>query len=140
MTRMSFAQPVVIKMGNVFATRHGAMPGHMTRVQEHLTRVIANNTNGEVVWEVLEGKRPDIPPFIMPSMTAKGDVIQATNVPAFFFPKVPEMMIQSIPFLFTGAEHSRRFSTSEPARWMAEKIEKAYGVKVLGYSLNFLPV
>ena len=130
---LSFAQPVVIKMGNVFATRHGAMPGHMTRVQEHLTRVIANNTNGEVVWEVLEGKRPDIPPFIMPSMTAKGDVIQATNVPAFFFPKVPEMMIQSIPFLFTGAEHSRRFSTSEPARWMAEKIEKAYGVKVLGF-------
>ena len=53
---LSFAQPVVIKMGNVFATRHGAMPGHMTRVQEHLTRVIANNTNGEVVWESARGQ------------------------------------------------------------------------------------
>ncbi len=133
MASFASAQPVVIKMGNVLSTRHGVMPGHMIRVQQHLARMIEKNTNGEVVWEVLEGKRPDIPPFTMPSMTAKGDVIQATNVPAFFFPKVPEMMIQSIPFLFSGAEHSRRFATSEPARWMADKVEKAYGVKVLGF-------
>jgi len=127
------AQPIVIKMGNVLSTRHGVMPGHMIRVQQHLARRIQENTNGEVIWEVLEGKRADIPPFTMPAMTAKGDVIQATNVPAFFFPRVPEMMIQSIPFLFTGAEHSRRFATSEPARWMAEKVEHAYDVKVLGF-------
>ncbi len=44
-------------------------------------------------------------------------------------------MIQSIPFLFEGAEHSRRFVRSEPARWMAGKIEKAYDVKVLGFFL-----
>lgn len=130
---VALAQPVVIKMGNVLSDRPGVMPGHMIRVQQYLSRAIEDNTNGEVVWEVLEGKRPDIPPFTMPSMTAKGDVIQATNVPAFFFPKVPEMMIQSIPFLFTGAEHSRRFPTSEPARWMADKVEKAYEVKVLGF-------
>lgn len=130
---LAVAQPVVIKMGNVLSDRPGVMPGHMIRVQRHLARGIEKNTDGGVIWEVLEGKRADIPPFIMPSMTAEGDVIQATNVPAFFFPKVPEMMVQSIPFLFTGAEHSRRFPTSEPARWMAAKVEEAYGVKVLGF-------
>jgi TRAP-type C4-dicarboxylate transport system substrate-binding protein len=129
------AEPVVIKMGNVLSTRTGVMPGHMTSVQKHITRIVYEKTNGEVIWEVLEGKRKDIPPFTMPAMVAKGDVIQATNVPAFFFPKVPEMMIQSIPFLFEGAEYSRRFSSSEPASWMADKIEDAYDVKVLGFFL-----
>ena len=131
----SAADPVIIKMGNVLSTRHGVMPGHMTSVQKHIARLVEQNTNGEVIWEVLEGKRKDIPPFNMPDMTAKGDMIQATNVPAFFFPRVPETMIQSIPFLFTGAEHSRRFVKSEPARWMAGKIEAAYDVRVLGFFL-----
>jgi TRAP-type C4-dicarboxylate transport system substrate-binding protein len=122
-------------MGNVLSTRTGVMPGHMTSVQKHIARKVNENTDGEVVWEVLRGKRKDIPAFTMPDMVARGDVIQATNVPAFFFPKVPEMMIQSIPFLFEGAEHSRRFSQSEPAKWMADKIEAAYDVKVLGFFL-----
>jgi len=68
----------------------------------------------------------------MPGMTAKGDVIQATSVPSLFMPKVPEMNIQSIPFLFSGDEHVRRFINSEADKWMAKKVEKAYGVKVLG--------
>jgi TRAP-type C4-dicarboxylate transport system substrate-binding protein len=129
------ADPVVIRMGNVLSTKQNVMPGHMTSVQKHISRKVSENTKGELEWQALEGKRPDIPAFTMPAMVAKGDVIQATNVPAFFFPKVPEMMIQSIPFLFTGAEHSRRFIASEPARWMAEKIEMAYDVKVLGFFL-----
>ena len=121
---LSFAQtvtaaqtePVVIKMGTVIATREGIFPHHMLRAQEHLARQIERNTNGQVILEVLDGGREDISPRDMTTLVAKGDVIQAANLNTFFFPKVPELLIQSIPFLFTGAEHSRRFPTGRSAR------------------------
>jgi len=127
------SEPVVIKMGTVISKREGVFPHHMLSAQEHLARLIEENTNGEVILEVLGAD--SIAPPEMAVATAKGDVIQAANLNTFFFPKVPELLIQSIPFLFTGAEHSRRFPTSEPAQWMAKKIEDAYDVKALGFLL-----
>jgi len=127
------AEPVVIKMGTVISKRAGVFPHHMLRVEAHMARLIEQNTNGEVILDVLESGA--VPVREMSTMVTSGDVIQAANINAFFFPKVPEMLIQSIPFLFTGAEHARRFTTSEPAEWMSAKIEAAYDVKVLGYLL-----
>ena len=107
------AEPVVIKMGTVISMREGVFPHHMLSTQAHLARQIEKNTNGEVILEVLDAD--SVSPREMTTLVAKGDVIQAANLNTFFFPKVPELLIQSIPFLFTGAEHSRRFPTSEPA-------------------------
>ncbi len=134
LTNLSVAQtPVIIKMGNVIGdSTAGRMPLHTGQIQKLISKKITEYTNGEVIWEVLDGKRPDIPVFLMPGMTAKGDIIQATNVPSLFMPKVPEMGIQAIPFLFDGDEHSRRFINSEADKWMSEKVEKVYNVKVLG--------
>jgi len=129
------ADPVVIRMGTVISTREGVFPHSMLRAQEHMARQIKEHTNGEVILEVLDGGRQDLSPREMAAMVAEGDVIQAANLNAFFFPKVPELLIQSIPFLFTGDEHARRFTTSQPAHWMAEKIETAYDVKLLGHLL-----
>ncbi|MBT5185878.1 MAG: hypothetical protein HOH19_03035 [Kordiimonadaceae bacterium] len=139
LTAQSLAQETVtITMANVFGdTPEGRMPGHTGRIQQFIAKKIDHHTNGQVKWEILRGKQQGgVSVFQSPSLTAKGDIIQATNVPAFFLPRVPEVMIQSIPFLFDGAEHSRRFITSEPAKWMSRKIEDAYGVKVLGHFHN----
>lgn len=135
----AFAQETVtITMGNVFGEPlAGAMPTHTPRVQQLIAQKIDEYTDGQVKWVILPGKEPGgIPMFNSPNMVAENDQIQATNVPAFFLPRVPEVMIQSIPFLFDGAEHSRRFMTSKPAKWLSEKIERAYGVKVLGHIYN----
>lgn len=129
---------VVIKMGTVISNRDGVFPHHMLRVERHMARLIEKNTNGEVILEVLESGA--VPIRGMLDMVTSGEEIQAANINAFFFPKVPEMLIQSIPFLFTGAEHARRFATSEPADWMSAKIEAAYDVKVLGYLLVAIDV
>ncbi len=129
----SGSDAVVIKMGTVISNRDGVFPHHMLRVERHMARLIEKNTNGDVILEVLESGA--VPIRGMLDMVTSGEEIQAANINAFFFPKVPEMLIQSIPFLFTGAEHARRFATSEPADWMSAKIEAAYDVKVLGYLL-----
>ncbi len=131
-------EQITITMGNVFGDpQQGAMPTHTPRVQELISQKISEYTNGQIKWVILPGKRPDgINMFRSPSMVAENDQIQATSVPAFFLPRVPEVMIQSIPFLFEGAEHSRRFMGSAPANWLSEKIEEAYGVKVLGHLYN----
>ncbi len=123
--------PIVIRMGTVISHREGVFPHHMLRAEAHMARLIEKNTNGEVVVDLLESGEVSI--RRMAEMTAEGDVIQGANLNAFFFPKVPELLIQSIPFLFDGAEHARRFATSEPAAWMSAKVEAAYGVKILGY-------
>ncbi|MBT5185879.1 MAG: hypothetical protein HOH19_03030 [Kordiimonadaceae bacterium] len=126
-------EPIIIKMGSVIGDgADGRMPLHTGKIQEQFARMVHEYTNGEVIWENLDGKRPDIPVFIMPGMTAKGDVIQATSVPSLFMPRVPEMNIQSIPYLFNGDEHVRRYLGSEADKWLSEKVEKTYGVKVLG--------
>ena len=127
----SAEDPIVIRMGTVISSREGVFPHHMLRVEAHMARLIEQYTNGEVILDVLDSG--EVPIRGMSDMVTRGDVIQAANINAFFFPKVPEMLIQSIPFLFTGAEHARRFTTSEPAAWMSAKIETAYDVKVLGY-------
>ncbi len=131
-------EPVIITMANVFGeVPEGRMPGHTGRIQELIAKRIAEHTNGQVKWNILKGKQPGgVSVFQSPSLTADNNRIQATNVPAFFLPRVPEIMIQSIPFLFEGAEHSRRFITSQPAKWLSKKIEDAYGVKVLGHFHN----
>jgi len=123
--------PIVIRMGTVISNRDVTFPHHMLRAEAHMARLIEQNTNGEVIVDLLESG--EVPVWKMADMTTEGDVIQGANLNAFFFPKVPELLIQSIPFLFDGAEHARRFATSEPAAWMSAKIEAAYGVKVLGY-------
>ena len=131
---LSFAQSeVVIKVGNVIGDApNGRMPLHTGLLQKQISEKIYKNTKGEINFEILTGKRPDIPVFIMPDMTAKGDVIQATIVLSLFLTRVPEMLIQSIPFLFESDEHSRRFMNSEIDNWLSKKVEKAYNVKVLG--------
>lgn len=125
-------------MANVFGeTPKGRMPTHTPRIQKLFAKKVEEYTNGQIKWEILLGKQKEgVPLFRSPSLTAEGKLIQATNVPAFFLPKVPEVMIQSIPFLFDGVEHSRRFMTSEPAKWISKKIEGAYNVKVLGHFYN----
>lgn len=125
-------------MGNVFGDpQPDAMPTHTPRVQELFARKVSEYTNGQVNWVILPGKTADgINMFRSPGMVAENDQIEATSVPAFFLPRVPEVMIQAIPFLFEGAEHSRRFMGSVPANWLSEKIEKAYNVKVLGHIYN----
>lgn len=126
-------EPVVIKMGNVIGDAdNGSMPLHTGKIQKLFAIKVNEYTDGQVVWEILGGKRSDIPVFIMPSMTAKGDKIQATSVPSLFMPKVPEIKIQSIPFLFESDEHSRRYMDSDADLWLAAKVEKAYDVKVIG--------
>jgi TRAP-type C4-dicarboxylate transport system substrate-binding protein len=122
-------------MGTVISTRENVFPHSMLRAERHMATQIAKYTNGEVILEVLQAGSGNMSPRDMAAMVGEGDVIQAANLNAFFFPKVPELLIQSIPFLFTGDEHARRFPTSEPARWMAEKVEDAYDVKMLGYLL-----
>jgi len=131
------ANPIIIKMGNVFGdTEQGRMPTHTPRIQELIAKKIDQHTNGQIKWEILRGKNNKINIFRSPDMVAENDQIQATNVPASFFPRIPEMEIQSIPFLFENVEHSRRFLTSEPAHWLSQKIEETYDVKVLGHFYN----
>lgn len=125
--------PITIKVGNVIGDAPGGrMPLHTGLLQKQISKNIYKYTNGEIYFEILEGKRPDIPVFVMPDMTAKGDVIQATIVPSLFLSRVPEMLLQSIPFLFESDEHSRRFMNSEIDIWLSDKVEQAYDVKVLG--------
>ena len=121
---LSFAQSeVVIKVGNVIGDApNGRMPLHTGLLQKQISEKIYKNTKGEINFEILPGKRPDIPVFIMPDMTAKGDVIQATIVLSLFLTRVPEILIQSIPFLFESDEHSRRFMNSEIDNWLSKKV------------------
>lgn len=122
MSLFAFAQDTVtITMANVFGdTPEGRMPTHTPRIQQFFAKKVEQYTDGQVKWNILRGKQQGgISVFRSPALTAEGDQIQATNVPAFFLPRVAEMAIQSISFLFDGAEHSRRFMNSEPAHWLS---------------------
>lgn len=134
----SAVAPITITMANVFGdTPEGRMPTHTPRIQQLFAQKVSEYTDGQVKWNILTGKQEGgVSVFRSPGLTAEGKQIQATNVPAFFLPRVPEMAIQSIPFLFDSAEHSRRFMGSEPAKWLSQKIEDTYGVKVLGHFFN----
>ncbi|MGI9261297.1 MAG: TRAP transporter substrate-binding protein, partial [Woeseiaceae bacterium] len=130
------ADSVVIKSGNVIGSPlPGNMAHHMHQTQHDFARLVSFETNGEVTFEILEGKRPDIPVFAMPGMTQEGTVIQATAVPSFFLPKAHELKIFEIPYLFDDAAHAQRYPASDVASDFSTLIEDRYDVKVLGHFL-----
>jgi TRAP-type C4-dicarboxylate transport system substrate-binding protein len=125
------ANPVVIRVGNILGTPEPGEPGHhMAHTQRYFSDLVHEKSDGEVEIRFLEGK--SLPTFQMPAMVQKGD-IEATNVPGFFFTRVPELGVQAIPYLFEGLEHARRFPRSKPAQTLAGKIERAYGVHVVSF-------
>jgi TRAP-type C4-dicarboxylate transport system substrate-binding protein len=130
-TMPAAADPVVIRVGNILGTPEPGEPGHhMAHTQRYFSDLVHEKSDGEVEIRFLEGK--SLPTFQMPGMVEKGE-IEATNVPGFFFTRVPELGVQAIPYLFEGLEHARRFPRSQPARALAGKIEKAYGVHVVSF-------
>lgn len=130
------ADSVVIRSGNVIGSPlPGNMAHHMHQTQHDFARLVSLETNGEVTFEILEGKRPDIPVFGMPGMTKEGTVIQATAVPSFFLPKVNELKIFEIPYLFRDTPHAKQYPSSDVANELSSLIEARYGVKVLGHFL-----
>lgn len=132
----ALADSVVIQSGNVIGSPlPGNMAHHMHQTQHDFARLVAFETNGEVTLEILEGKRPDIPVFAMPGMALEGTVIQATAVPSFFLPKVHELKIFEIPYLFDDATHAQRYPASDIAGDFSRLIEERYEVKVLGHFL-----
>jgi C4-dicarboxylate-binding protein DctP len=125
------AEPVVIRVGNLLGTPEPGQPGHhMAHTQRYFADLVREKSGGDVEILFLEGK--SLPTFQMPALVQKGD-IEATNVPGFFFTRVPELGVQAIPYLFDGLEHARRFPRSAPAAILAEKIERAYGVHVVSF-------
>ena len=121
----------VMRVGNVLGDPEpGQEPHHMVRTQRYFAKLVWEKTGGSVEVRFLEGK--SLPTFQMPAMVGKGE-IEATNVPGFFFTKVPELGVQTIPYLFEGLEHARRFPRSRAADYLAAKIEDAYGVHVVSF-------
>ena len=119
----------VMRVGNVLGDpEDGGEPHHMVRTQRLFAKLVWEKTGGEVEIRFLEGK--SLPTFQMPAMVTKGE-IEATNVPGFFLTRVPELGVQTIPYLFEGLEHARRFPRSRAADYLAAKIENSYGVHVV---------
>ena len=122
---------VVMRVGNVLGDpEEGGEPHHMVRTQRYFAKLVWEKTGGEVELRFLEAK--SLPTFQMLGMVTKGEV-EATNVPGFFLSKVPELGVQTIPYLFEGLEHARRFPRSQAADYLAAKIENAYGVHVVSF-------
>lgn len=133
---LAYSQPIEIKSGNVIGSpAPGEMPHHMLLTQRDFARLVNIETNGEVSVQILEGKRDDIPVFAMPRMTEAGDVIQATAVPSFFLPKVPELQVFEIPYLFRHYADAARYPESSIAAHFSALIEANYRVKVVGHFL-----
>jgi C4-dicarboxylate-binding protein DctP len=131
-----FGEPIEIQSGNVIGSPvAGEMPHHMLLTQKDLATLVGQRTGGSVAIEILEGKREDIPVFRMPAMTVEGHTIQATAVPSFFLPKVPELQIFEIPYLFRDRDHAARYPGSPAAQQFSQLIEARYGVKVIGHFL-----
>ena len=132
----SDADPVVIKSGNVIGSpMPGEMPHHMLQTQHDFAKLVSLETNGEVDLQILEGKREDIPVFGMPGMASEGEKIQATAVPSFFLPRVPELNILEIPYLFRDRDHAAMYPSSAVAAEFSAMIEARYQVKVIGHFL-----
>ncbi|MBT5220534.1 MAG: hypothetical protein HOM16_13805 [Woeseia sp.] len=133
-TSNGYAAPVVIRSGNVIGSPSpGQMPHHMQQTQHDFARLVSIETDGEVEFKILEGKRKDIPVFSMPGMTKDGSVIQATAVPSFFLPLVPELKFFEIPYLFRDKDHAKKYPSSNLARSMSSLIEERYEVKVIAH-------
>jgi TRAP-type C4-dicarboxylate transport system substrate-binding protein len=132
----SGAETIIIKSGNVIGDPlPGEMPHHMQLTQQDFAKLVSVNTEGQVDFRILEGKRDDIPVFRMPAMTKDGTAIQACAVPSFFLPRVDELKIFEIPYLFRDASHAARYPQSEPAKAFSALIEERYDIKVLGQLL-----
>jgi TRAP-type C4-dicarboxylate transport system substrate-binding protein len=130
------ADPIVIKSGNVIGSpAPGEMPHHMLQTQHDFAKLVSLETNGEVDLQILEGKREDIPVFGMPGMASEGEKIQATAVPSFFLPRVPELNILEIPYLFRDRDHAAKYPSSAIAAEFSAMIEERYQVKVIGHFL-----
>jgi TRAP-type C4-dicarboxylate transport system substrate-binding protein len=130
------AEPVVIKSGNVIGSPlPGEMPHHMLQTQHDFAKLVSLETHGEVEIQILEGKREDIPVFGMPGMASEGEKIQATAVPSFFLPRVPELNILEIPYLFRDSHHAAKYPSSAIAAEFSTMIEERYQVKVIGHFL-----
>lgn len=124
-------ETVVMRVGNVLGDPEpGQEPHHMVRTQRYFAERVWETTGGTLEVRFLPGK--SLPTFQMPAMVGRGE-IEATNVPGFFFTQVPELGVQTIPYLFEGLEHARRFPRSEAAAFLARKIEEAYGVHVVSF-------
>lgn len=136
LSAMCLAEPVVIESGNVIGSpKPGEMPHHMLQTQHDFAKLVSLETNGEVDIQILEGKREDIPVFGMPGMASDGEKIQATAVPSFFLPRVPELNILEIPYLFRDRDHAAKFPSSAMAAEFSAMIEDRYQVKVVGHFL-----
>jgi len=132
----SNAEPITIQSGNVIGPAGpGNMPHHMLQTQNDFAKLIWLETDGEVDLQILEGKREDIPVFSMPGMTNEGSKIQATAVPSFFLPRVSELQIFEIPYLFRDSAHASKYPTSVVAADFTSMIEDRYQVKVLAHFL-----
>lgn len=135
-TTASNADPVVIQSGNVIGSpARGEMPHHMLQTQHDFAKLVSLETNAEVDLQILEGKREDIPVFGMPGMASEGEKIQATAVPSFFLPLVPELNILEIPYLFRDRDHAAKYPSSAVAAEFSAMIEARYQVKVIGHFL-----
>lgn len=132
----SNADSIVIQSGNVIGPpQPGNMPHHMLQTQNDFAKLVSLETNGEVDLRILEGKREDIPVFGMPGMTNDGSKIQATAVPSFFLPRVSELQIFEIPYLFRDRMHAAKYPSSAVAAKFTTMIEERYQVKVLAHFL-----
>ncbi len=130
------AEPVSIDSGNVIGDPlFHEVTHHLLQSQWDFAKLVSHETNGEVELTILVGKRKDIPVFRMPAMTAEGSLIQACAVPSFFLPKVSELKVFEIPYLFRDKAHAAKYPTSEAAAKFTTRIEEEYGVKVLGHFL-----
>ena len=133
---VAHSQSAEIKSGNVIGSPAvGEMPHHMLLTQQDFANLVNIETSGEIRIDILEGKRDDIPVFAMPEMTKSGDIIQATAVPSFFLPGVPELQAFEIPYLFRDRDHAALFPESAIAAAISAMIESRYDVKVVGHFL-----
>jgi len=132
----AFADPTPIRSGNVIGSpMPGDMAHHLQQTQYDFARLVTYETAGTVQFQILEGKRADIPVFRMPSMAEEGSKIQATAVPSFFLPRVPELKVFEIPYLFRDIEHAKQYPSSDVAAKFTKLIEDQYDLKVLGHFL-----
>ena len=118
----------------------GRSPHHMNSTQVYFAKRIAYHTADDpVILNIYDRGGDAYPPgnpgkWIDWTKTGQHNV-QATSLPSFFFSDVPELMFQSIPYLFSGMEHVRRYPASGVAVQIDSLIEERYGVKLLA---NFM--
>jgi TRAP-type C4-dicarboxylate transport system substrate-binding protein len=140
----SFSEEVTVNMASMVGGPQQVSPGrpphHMNSTQVYFAKRIAFHTADDpVILNIYDRGGNAYPPgnpgnWIDWAKTGQYNV-QATSLPSFFFREVPELMFQSIPYLFSGMEHVRRYPGSDVAAQINSLIEQRYDVKLLG---NFM--